>query len=124
VAVAVEAVAEVAAVAVAAAAVEVEEAAVVVVVVAVVVVVVVVAAAEAVVVAAVAVVAEAVAESQKGEAPRAGRQRCSGPVHSSQPSYLRWGRRRTGRATRPRYREPTLDFATAHRRARSSRLAI
>jgi hypothetical protein len=123
VAVAVEAVAEVAAVAVAAAAVEVEEAAVVVVVVAVVVVVVV-AAAEAVVVAAVAVVAEAVAESQKGEAPRAGRQRCSGPVHSSQPSYLRWGRRRTGRATRPRYREPTLDFATAHRRARSSRLAI
>jgi hypothetical protein len=122
VAVAVEAVAEVAAVAVAAAAVEVEEAAVVVVVVAVVVVVV--AAAEAVVVAAVAVVAEAVAESQKGEAPRAGRQRCSGPVHSSQPSYLRWGRRRTGRATRPRYREPTLDFATAHRRARSSRLAI
>ena len=70
---------------------------------------------------AVAVAAEVeVAEFQTGEAPRADRQRCSGPVWWSL-SHLPWGPRWIERAMRPCWRGPSPDSASAHRRAPSSR---
>jgi hypothetical protein len=67
-----------------------------------------------------AVAGEAV-ENRPGEAPQAGRSRCSAPAHLSKLPHRPWGRQWIERATRPRWRGPSLHSATAHRRARSSR---
>jgi hypothetical protein len=61
-------------------------------------------------------------EGSPAQGRRADQLRCWAPVES-RLSYLPWGREWVERAMRPRWRGPSRDSASAHRRARSSRSA-